>query len=337
MSNLFINLHKKEQAEIFDALSRKIGRSALQLEKDVWVCWALQNLFSMPNRLSMAFKGGTSLSKVYQAIHRFSEDIDITINYQAFSNDDPFNGAMSKTKLKNTSEIIKAKVTNHLKEIVLPYFENIAKFQFNNNIKTELANDGETILIHYPSSLEYTSQYIENTIRLEFGGRNTTIPNNSYKITPDIAEHLNALRFPVAEVIVLSPQKTFWEKITLIHYECNRSTMRPDANRISRHWYDIIMLAEHEIGKQAITDINQLKEVVKVKKAFYDSSYAKYDNCLNGKLQLIPNDQYLTLLKKDFDKMLEEKMFYYGPPHFDSIIQKVGQLEKEINFIVIST
>lgn len=217
----------------------------------------------------------------------------------------------------------------------MPYFDNIAKSQFNNAINTELADDGETIFIHYPSILNQKSPYIANTIRLEFGGRNTTIPNNSYKIAPDITEYVKELEFPVADVIVLSPQKTFWEKITLIHYECNRASLKEDANRISRHWYDITMLAEHDIGKQAISDVNQLKEVIKVKKAFYDSSYAKYDDCLIGKIRLIPSDEQLNLLENDFNKMLEEKMFYSGQLNFTSVIQKIRQIENEINSITL--
>ena len=333
MAKSFTHLHKKEQIEIFEALSRRIGRSALHLEKDVWLCWALQNLFSLPNHLPMAFKGGTSLSKVFGAINRFSEDVDITLDYQAFNRHDPFDIKISKTKLKNISEQIKVNVTAYLREIVLPYFKNITASQFDNSIQAELDADGETIFICYPSILDQKSPYIENTLRLEFGGRNTTIPNNTYKIKPDIAEHVKELDFPSAEVTVLSPQKTFWEKITLIHYECNRTYLKDDANRISRHWYDIAMLIEHSIGKQAINEIDQLKEVIKIKKAFYGSSYAKYDDCLNGRLRLIPKDEQLKHLEKDFNKMLEEKMFYNSQPNFTNIIQKIRRLENEINSI----
>lgn len=332
MAKSFINLAPQEQREILEGLSQKIGRSALHLEKDVWLCWTLQHLFSMPNQLPMAFKGGTSLSKIFGAIYRFSEDLDITIGYQAFGYEDPFASTLSKTKLKTLSEKLKSSVTNHLKEIILPHFEAITNTQFKKNtLRVELANDGETIFIYYPSVLQQKSQYVENTIRLEFSGRNVVIPNNSYKITPDIVDYVNDLEFPIAEVTVLSPQKTFWEKITLIHYECNRTSFKEDANRISRHWYDIIMLAEQDIGKQALDDINQLKEVIKIKKVFYDASYAKYDDCLNGKLRLIPTDQHLNLLEKDFDKMLEEKMFYSVQPNFINIIHKIRQLQNEIN------
>ena len=103
MSDYFLTLPIKEQSEILNGLATKpeISRNAVILEKDIWVCWALETLFNMPNRLPMAFKGGTSLSKVFDVINRFSEDIDLTINYEAFCNDDIFSGNISRAKLKN--------------------------------------------------------------------------------------------------------------------------------------------------------------------------------------------------------------------------------------------
>lgn len=286
----------------------------------------------MPNQLPMAFKGGTSLSKVFRAIQRFSEDVDITISYQAFHGDDLLQRNTSKTQLKKISEQIRLKVTENIRDIIHPYYENVVDKQFKDNRpKLELDNDKETLLLYYKSALQKKSEYVQESIRLEFGGRNLTIPNDTHTIAPDIAEHLSALEFPNAQIFVLSPQKTFWEKITLIHSECNRPTKKVDANRISRHWYDVAMLSKHDIGIQALSNIPLLNEVVKIKKIFYDSSYAKYDDCINGKLCLVPETSRRKLLKDDFDKMLSEKMFYGEQPLFDGIMEQMSTLEKQIN------
>ena len=130
---------------------------------------------------------------------------------------------------------------------------------------------------------------------------------------------------------MLSPQKTFWEKVTLIHYECNRPTIKNDADRISRHWYDIAMLAKNDIGAKALSDRYLLNEVIKIKKTFYDASYAKYDDCLVKKFRLIPDNNYLKLLQNDFNIMVKEKMFYGEQPNFDNIIDEVKKLEIMIN------
>lgn len=334
MRETYLSLPQKEQALILGKLSKNkdIKREALLLEKDIWICWALEFLFKMPNRLPMAFKGGTSLSKAFRVIDRFSEDVDITIDYQAFNCGDPFADGTSKTKIKNISLQLRSMVTQHIKDVIAPYYEKIISEQFKENTPTiEVDDDGETLYLHYPSVIEQKSGYVTDNIRLEFGGRNLTIPSESQTIATDISEYLDNLSFPSAQATVLSPQKTYWEKITLIHYECNRPTLKDDANRISRHWYDIAMLANHAIGKQALTNRELLHEVIKIKKTFYDSGFAKYDDCLNGNLRLIPSDNYLKLLKDDFNKMLSNKMFYGNQPDFDRVLDELKKLEMAVN------
>lgn len=333
MSEAYLSLPKKEQALILGKLSKNkdIKRDALLLEKDIWICWALEFLFKMPNRLPMAFKGGTSLSKAFRVIDRFSEDVDITIDYKAFNCGDPFADGVSKTKIKNISLQLRSMVTQHIKDVIAPYYEKIISEQFKKNVPTVKLDDDETLHLNYPSVIEQKSGYITDSIRLEFGGRNLTIPNESLVITTDISEYVNNVSFPEAQATVLSPQKTYWEKLTLIHYECNRPTLKDDADRISRHWYDVTMLANHDIGKHALVNRELLNEVIKIKKTFYDSGFAKYDDCLTGNLRLIPSDDYIKLLKDDFNKMLGNKMFYGEQPDFDSIISDIKILEFTIN------
>jgi hypothetical protein len=334
VSESYLTLSQKDQRQILQALSMNanIKRDALLLEKDVWICWALEFLFKMPNRLPMAFKGGTSLSKAFRVIDRFSEDVDITIDYKAFDCEDPFAEGVSKTKVKNISQQIKTQVTDYIDNVVIPYYQQIIAEQFKENAPAvELDEDGETLHLNYSSVLQQKSKYVLDSVRLEFGGRNLVTPSNTHIITADIAEHMNDLSFPRAEAIVLSPEKTYWEKLTLIHTECNRLTFKGDANRISRHWYDIFMLSKHDIGKQAATNRALLKEVVKIKKIFYNSGFAKYDDCLNGGLRLVPNSDYIALLKDDFNNMVENKMFYGEQPDFNHIIEQLALLEKSIN------
>lgn len=334
MSELYLTLSQKDQAQILRALStnQNIKREAILLEKDIWICWALEFLFKMPNRLPMAFKGGTSLSKVFRVIDRFSEDVDITIDCQALHCENPFAEHISKTKLKNIGLEIRSLVTQYIKNIIIPYYEKIISTQFKKNAPhVALDDDGETLHLYYPSVIEQKNGYITDSVRLEFGGRNLTTPNETHAITADIAEHINTLAFPTARVTVLSPQKTFWEKLTLIHYECNRPTLKEDANRISRHWYDVAMLSNHEIGKQAINNRELLEEVIKIQKTFYNASFARFENCLSGNFCLIPNDHYLKLLYDDFNKMLSNKMFYEEQPNFNEIVVTIKKLQKQIN------
>jgi hypothetical protein len=181
------------------------------------------------------------------------------------------------------------------------------------------------------AGLQNIGAYVPSFVLLEFGARNVTEPNEQYTVKPYIADILPTLNFPQAKVTVLSPARTFWEKATLIHVECNRGQLKQNAARLSRHWYDLVMIAEHDIGKTALANKGLLNEVIKHKTIFFNTSYARYDECLNGKFQLVPDEKQLTELKKDYLQMISAKMFYQPPFEFDQLIQKIKILEEIVN------
>ena len=333
MAESFLQLDVKEQSEIYRALSPQLARSPVVLEKDVWVCWVLQTLFGMPDRLAMAFKGGTSLSKVFGAIARFSEDVDITLDYRGLDGSfDPFSLNVSKTRLKKFSEDLKNFVGKYVYEIVTPHFKTALSNEFDiRKFRIEISEDGEKFRLHYPTALDIPGDYVGSSVLLEFGGRNITEPNSDHVIRPDIADYLSTLEFPGPLVSVLSPARTFWEKATLIHVECQRNEFRSSAERLSRHWYDLAQLADSDIGAEALADRALLLDVIKHKKVFYNASYANYDACLNGEFRLIPSATVLTALESDFQRMIFAGMFIGDPPVFADILYRLGSLEKLIN------
>jgi hypothetical protein len=195
----------------------------------------------------------------------------------------------------------------------------------------EIDASGEKLSIVYPSALGDSGDYLRDAVILEFGGRNTTDPNVPHVVAPDIAAELSELAFPKANVAVLAAERTFWEKATLIHVECNREEFRESAERLSRHWYDLSVLASQEIGASAIQDRPLLEDVVKHKKVFFHASYANYDACLTGGMRLVPPDEMLEALKTDYQKMIDAGMFYEAPTPFDEIVNTLAALEKTIN------
>jgi hypothetical protein len=333
MAESFLQLNTSEQSQIYRALAPRLARAPVILEKDVWVCWVLKTLFTMPGRLPMAFKGGTSLSKVFNAIARFSEDIDITLDYRGLdSSFDPFAPGASNHQLRRFSDSLKAFVRAHAYDIVVPHFQERLGTEFGaEHGRVEISEDGEQIRVHYPSALNAHEDYVGNSVLIEFGGRNITEPNAAYIVRPDIAEHVPALEFPQSHVCVLSPARTFWEKATLMHVECQRSKFRISAERLSRHWYDLAALADLDHGQAALADRDLLANVVKHKKAFYNASYANYDACLAGHLRLLPDDDALAALGADFQRMIDSGMFIGSPPAFKAIVQRLRVLEDQIN------
>lgn len=333
MAESFLGLSLKEQAEILQTMSTRLSRTPAVLEKDVWVCWALKHLFEMPGRQQMAFKGGTSLSKVYGAIDRFSEDIDITLDYRGFAGTaDPFEAGISKTKQKRIGEELIRLVGVQVTGPIATYLSMQLKAEFPQEGYAVVAGeDLETLRIHYVSAVEDRDDYVLASILLEFGGRNITEPNETRIVRPDIAVHLEetGLEFPQGSVDVLSAQRTFWEKATLIHTECQR--FKEDPARLSRHWYDLYQLADSEIGTKAVADRALLADVIKYKKVFYNSGFANYDACLESNFMLVPEGKIQEALNIDYQKMKDAGMFWGGAPDFEKIIGRLADLQSQLN------
>jgi hypothetical protein len=328
VAEAFLQLPPDEQANILQTSAGKLGRRAEHLEKDVWICWVLQALFTMPGRLPMAFKGGTSLSKVYGAIRRFSEDVDVTIDYKSLDQSiDPFDAKTSRTAKEKFTELLRTKLADHTKNVIRPHFENlVAQLSEKPPKPIAISDDGEKLFISYPSRFGS-----DENVFLEFGGRNVIAPGEEYPLKPYVAAEIPQLQFPEATIRVLSASRTFWEKATLIHVACNRSDPKLDADRQSRHWHDLAVLAEHKIGEASLADRALLEDVVRHKSVFFRASYANYDACLSGGLRLIPRTPLLQALGADYEKMIADGMFEGEPPSFDSIIARLKDLEKQIN------
>lgn len=333
MAESFLSLKARDQREILQTASAKSGYRAAILEKDIWLCWVLQTIFSIPDHHPMAFKGGTSLSKVYGIIDRFSEDVDITLDFRKFSDDlNPFVIGTSKSKLKKLSDRLKIHVNNHTQDVVMPTLRNASEIlATHGQHKIRSENSGEKVWFSYPSAVEEPDEYLDSEILLEFGGRNIIDPNEHHTIDSDIASLVPEIDFPAATVTVLSPLRTFWEKATLIHVECNRGRLSSSPDRLSRHWYDLMCLGQHKLSEDAINDRFLLENVVKHKKLFFNAKYSHYDDCLAGKLRLIPDQDDLRGLHTDYRWMKTAGILSDNAPNFEALIEQVRVIESQVN------
>lgn len=330
MPDSFYGLSRDDQAALLRLHAPSLDMQPFVVEKDIRVCWVLEQLFNMPGRPPMAFKGGTSLSKVYKAIDRFSEDIDVTLDYRGFG--EPVSGKESRAELVRISEKLKAFVLAHTRDTVKPYFEKVLTEQFGKeNCRVELNETGEKLYIHYPSALEQGLDYLASSVLLEFGGRNITEPNESHVVRPYIADLVTDYAFPQPTVTVLALAGTFWEKATLMHVECNRPNPRASAERLSRHWYDFYKLSQELTDFQSAAAQDLLGDVVYHKKMFFHYGYANYDACLSGGLRLVPQDDLKKVLESDFRSMVAAGMFYGEPPSFQIILDRLIKVEQLLN------
>lgn len=329
----FLRLPLAHQAELLDLISGKVGLPAQALEKDIWLCWALDQVFSSSKSVRLAFKGGTSLSKVFNAIQRFSEDVDVTLNYIDLLPDfdvDPFDTGTSKSAIKRYSEQLKLALSTHVHSEIVPSLESALVELTGDRGTLSVNDDGDMLKLRYPVAVESYGEYMNDWVLIEFGGRNTTLPNGLNWIEPIVAAQIEKLRFPSAEVMTLAPERTFWEKATLIHVECNRQR-QASPERISRHWYDLYMLGKNEIGRRAIEDRALLEDVLRIKTAFFNASYAHYDQCLQNRFRLVPQGSLAAQLEADYRAMIVAGMFIGEPPEFQEILRGLSLLECAIN------
>jgi hypothetical protein len=330
MSRSFFHLPADEKNTLITRAADKLDFSELIIEKDLWVCWLLEKIFSLP--IQMAFKGGTSLSKVFNLINRFSEDCDITIDYRYFNQTiDLVN--ISRSQLKKISDELKKQLQVYVSGVVLPHLQDHVISELpNDGFELQLSEDGEQLRFYYPSLANGQAGYLRDHVLIEFGIRNCTEPCAKHQITPYLEQGLNTnIDLPKPIINTLSPLRTFWEKVTLIHVECNRDRFVKSPDRLSRHWYDLYILNNSWVVTQALARDDILNSVIEYKKAFFNASYANYDDCLDGHCKLIPSIDNLANLKSDFLMMIDAGMFYQDPPSFDEMIMSLKKLESDIN------
>lgn len=332
MKDEFLQLPKEIRLEVLQEAENTLGTPALVLEKDIWICWLLDKLFDLPTQ--MAFKGGTSLSKVFNLIQRFSEDIDITIDYQNFKETIDFQN-ISKSQLKKISNELKEQLTDYASREVKPYITSyIAKEFDKSKFNITLSDNGEKLYFVYPSVFDTDFDYLKSHVLIEFGIRNDTDPSELHQIKTTLSQFAEGkFLLPKANIEVLSPIRTFWEKATLMHVECHRKRFNDNPNRLSRHWYDLVKLADSWVGKQALKSIDILNNVLEHKKAFFNASYANYDKCHNAEFQLVPNKSEISYLENDYLKMVDAGMFQEEAMSFDAIITRLVGLQDAINKI----
>lgn len=330
MSDNYFSLSKDIQRDILTGAESKLNVKAEIIEKDIWICWVLSRLFTLP--IKMAFKGGTSLSKAYNLIDRFSEDVDVTIDYLDLMPDIDLSIQHSRSQLKKTREALQLKVKKYVIETILPFITDCYQKEFRNDkLNYELSDDGEKLFINYPTLFDKRNDYLKSNVLIELGGCNSTQPNEIRSIKAILTEIAPEIVLPIAQVNVLSPLRTFWEKATLIHVECHRGNLKVSSNRLSRHWYDLAQLSKSWVGPKAIDNINILHEVLVIKKAFFYTGYANYEKCENKQFLLMPNDAEIKILKTDYNNMIDAGMFSKAPTSFETLIEEIRLLEEKIN------
>ena len=336
----FANLPADEQAVYFQQTAEKMNLLGHLVEKDFWVCFTLQTLFSLEDfKDHLTFKGGTSLSKVYKVIERFSEDIDFAVNRDCLGfggseapDAEGISGEKREKRLKQLGDACLQKIKNEL----MPSLSNALKDNLNRQDWTLELNEDEKhnqqIYFRYPqSSLTSESSYNPPYVRIELTARTDNHPAESATILPYVAEHFeSAIENPEVVVNVLKAERTFWEKVTILHQFHFQDDPRKITQGFSRHYYDVSQLDFKGFSDSAIEQIELLPEVADHKKTYYRQAWARYDLARDHKtLELIPHDQIVSTIRADYEEMQE--MMFGETLSFDAILEQLHKLKQRIN------
>jgi hypothetical protein len=331
-------LSPDDRVDLFRSVAAKRGLSDAIVEKDFWVCWVLKRVFSLENPpAGILFKGGTSLSKVYKLIDRFSEDVDLSFDRAGlgFGGDaDPMKAPSRKRREAAVEELAKAcrvAVREKLKPQLAASFAMALGTTQGWSLESATDDpDDATLLFAYPSSPVGQLEYVRPLVRLELGARADHWPAQPGTILPFAAEEYPGLfKSPVCEVNVLAAERTFWEKATLLHAWYHAGADRRYPDRQSRHFYDLYRLSQSPVRERALGQLSLLSAVAQHKQIFFAQAWAKYELAKPGTLRLVPPTERLGALERDYAAM--RQMMFGAPPSFGAILEGLGELESRIN------
>jgi Nucleotidyl transferase AbiEii toxin, Type IV TA system len=329
----FLTLPHDERRLYMEQAAIRRSLSPVILEKDFWVCWLLGVLFESEFAGSLVFKGGTSLSKVFGVIDRFSEDIDLSLSPAflklpaAGTSRNQANKWMTRAEAAcgvavqtQVGPVLETTVTGILGTSDRGWFEFL----------TDPATHSPVLLFHYPSSQPAGFEYLRRAVKLEFGSLTDQQPVGHHAVRPWVAEILPEA-FPdwQCKVVALEVERTFWEKATILHTEYHRPADKPTPDRFSRHFADAAAMARHPAADKAIDQHALRDRVVEWKSQFFASSWANYDKAKPGTFRLLPPAARQAALKRDYQAMRD--MYLTEPANFDDILSALAELERRIN------
>jgi predicted nucleotidyltransferase component of viral defense system len=341
--NKFFQLSNQDKIEVINqtVIRKKLPLEAI--EKDIWVTAVLRALFELPYAENISFKGGTSLSKCWNIIQRFSEDVDIAINREYF-------GFQGETfTIKQISKLLRKACCkfcrNTLQFDLAKQLEQSGispdLFSVEMNITDVTTIDPEKIFVNYKSLFANNQRnnaesYIKPVVVLEVNGRSMKEPLEKVAIQSFIDEVFADRPFAEQpfEIQAVAPERTFLEKVCLLHEEfAKKDQEKIRVNRMSRHLYDIVRMLDTPIAEKALNNTELYKHIIAHRRMFIALLDFDYDTLFPDKINILPPTIVIANWEDDYRKM--QTMIYGEAPTFETIINKIKKLNERINQIVL--
>lgn len=327
---------------LFTTTAQRLGTTPQNVEKDFWVCWTLDALFNgLPDGPRLLFKGGTSLSKGFGLIRRFSEDIDVTV----FRDD--LGEAATIEELEALSGKKRAKALDAIKAACETYIQNEFFGGLNEIVSAVVRRNGLDMARFFiepdPEDsqapyLRYSTAtpddaYIAKAVKIESGAKSALDPNSARSITPYLAEDVPDIDLTVGNVTIVDAERTFWDKIVILHglrrWFDIRGELKGGGQRVSRHYYDAYQLLGSELGERALADRVLGADCVTHARMFFNRPAFDLATAVAPTFSISPVGKMLDDLRRDYRAM--SGMIFGKVPPFDAVIEQVADLEKKLN------
>jgi len=319
----------EERNAIFEAIGNDIGIPASAVEKDWWVIQTLALIQELESAPHIVFKGGTSLSKAWNIIERFSEDIDLAL-------DKSFLGIEECTTVKQVKKLRSA-TRNYIYNNFIPELQNKFNAVGFTDVKVELCEEeGENlepvqILVKYVTCTS-PSSYTKPEVKIEIGSRSLREPFTEREFASLVGEHYKGKPFADAPITVpcVNPERTFLEKLFLLHEEFQKPDDEIRVDRLSRHLYDVEMLMRTEYAEIALANKELYNDIIEHRSIYTKISNIDYNGHQHKTLNPLPPDTVIENWRKDYQRMQEE-MIYGASLPYDKLIERIKELKERIN------
>lgn len=336
-----IQADSDERRDLFLTAAARMGTAVQNVEKDFWVCWTLDALFNgLPkDGPRLLFKGGTSLSKAFGLISRFSEDIDITVLREDIGEPAEVEdlGALSGKKRRARLDRIRDACQHYIAEEMAVHFREIAETvipadQFRVEFDAD-DPDRQTLLFWYPVVTADPKDYIRSAVKIEAGAKSALDPHEVATVKPYIADDLPDLDLAVRNVTTVKPERTFWDKIIILHglrqWHDRRGELRHGGQRVSRHYYDVYQLLKHPDAAVWQANHRLAEDCAQHARLFFGSADLGLGAATRGNFTLARSDGMHDALVRDYAAM--SGMIFSELPAIDDVLKAIATLEEDLN------
>lgn len=335
-----LNASEADRRDLFLGTAARLGTAVQNVEKDFWVCWVLDALFNGMDRGGprLLFKGGTSLSKAFGLISRFSEDIDITV----FRDDlgqhaepeelEALSGKQRRRRLDAIRAACQAFIQGEFSAQLNARAQECIAQGFRLELDPDDA-DGQSLLLWYPTVTPRPDEYIRAAVKIEAGAKSALDPHTLATVTPYVAADLPDLALQVGNVTTVQPERTLWDKIVILHglrqWHERRGELRHGGQRVSRHYYDVHQLVRSEQAPEWLANVPLAEDCARHARLFFGSADLGLDSALHGTFTLTPSGPMRDALRRDYQAM--SGMIFHAIPPLDEVLASIEQVEQIVN------